>query len=176
MKNAIIVRILKVWVAVFLIRGAAYWGPHRWVEVWKEDFSGPAGSIPDSSKWVFDRGATGWGNHGLEEYVDSTDNVSLDGHGHLMIRAIRSASGHYTSGRIRTQEKFEVRYGKIEARIRIARGQGIWPAFWMPGKDISSAEGRQPALPAEITSWTRLAKTSKRRIFCKLNEPRTLPE
>jgi beta-glucanase (GH16 family) len=53
-----------------------------------------------------------------------------------LIRAIRSPSGKYTSGRIKTQGRFEVQYGKIEARIRIPRGQGGWPAFWMLGKDI----------------------------------------
>ena len=54
-----------------------------------------------------------------------------------MIRAIRTAEGKYTSGRIKTQGLFEVQYGKIEARIKLPGGQGIWPAFWMLGKDIS---------------------------------------
>jgi beta-glucanase (GH16 family) len=49
---------------------------------------------------------------------------------------MRSGAGMYTSGRIKTQGRFELQYGKIEARIKIPRGQGIWPAFWMLGKDI----------------------------------------
>ena len=105
--------------------------------MWADDFNGPAGSGPDPSKWVFDLGSTGWGNHELEDYTNSRDNVFLDGKGHLVIRAIRLASGKFTSGRIKTQGLYEVQYGKIEARIKIPRGQGIWPAFWMLGKDIS---------------------------------------
>lgn len=125
-------------VALFL-HGLADGGSAKWTQLWADEFSGPANSAPDASKWTFDRGATGWGNHELEDYTDTRDNVFLDGHGHLVIRAIRSASGKYTSGRIKTQGLFEVRYAKIEARIRIPRGQGIWPAFWMLGSDIPAA-------------------------------------
>jgi beta-glucanase (GH16 family) len=83
-------------------------------------------------------GATGWGNQELEDYRDSRDNVFLDGRGHLVIRALCPAAGKYTSGRIKTQGLFEVQYGKIEARIKIPRGQGLWPAFWMMGADVST--------------------------------------
>ncbi len=117
--------------------GLAYGGSDpKWTPIWTDDFNGPAGSAPDPSKWIFDQGATGWGNHELEDYTDSRDNVFQDGHGHLVIRAIRPAAGKYTSGRIKTQGRFEVQYGKIEARISLPRGQGVWPAFWMLGKDI----------------------------------------
>ncbi len=108
----------------------------KWSLVWADNFDGPAGSAPDSSKWAFDLGATGWGNDELEDYRDSRENVFLDGHGHLVIRAIRTVAGEYASGRIKTQGRFEVQYGKIEASIKIPRGQGVWPAFWMLGKDI----------------------------------------
>ncbi len=108
----------------------------QWTQVWADDFNGPANSAPDPSKWIFDLGATGWGNHELEDYTSSRDTVFLDGHGHLIIHAIHSG-GKYTSGRIKTQGLYEVQYGKIEARIKIPRGQGVWPAFWMLGKDIS---------------------------------------
>jgi beta-glucanase (GH16 family) len=112
----------------------------KWTQVWGDEFNGPANSSPDPSKWIFDLGANGWGNHELEDYTNHRDNVFLDGHGHLVIRAIRSTDGKYTSGRIKTQGLFEVQYGKIEARIKIPRGQGIWPAFWMLGKDISAPD------------------------------------
>ena len=42
----------------------------------------------------------------------------------------------YTSARLKTQGKFAQTYGRFEARIRVPRGQGIWPAFWMLGADI----------------------------------------
>jgi beta-glucanase (GH16 family) len=109
---------------------------YQWTQVWADEFNGPAGSGPDPSKWMFDVGANGWGNHELEDYT--RDNVFLDGHGRLVIRAIRLDSGKCTSGRIKTQGLFEVQYGKIEARIKIPHGQGMWPAFWMLGKDIST--------------------------------------
>jgi beta-glucanase (GH16 family) len=105
--------------------------------VWADEFTGPANAAPDASKWVFDLGADGWGNHELENYTASSENVFLDGRGHLVIRAWRPAQG-FTSGRIKTEGRFEVRYGKIEARIKLPRGQGMWPAFWMLGKDISA--------------------------------------
>jgi beta-glucanase (GH16 family) len=97
-----------------------------------------AKSKPDSSKWKTDLGATGWGNHELEEYTDNLDNVFVDRNGHLAIRAIRAERYKYTSGRLKTVGLFEVQYGKIEARIKIPFGQGIWPAFWMLGDDFTA--------------------------------------
>jgi len=109
----------------------------RWRLVWSDEFSGRAKSQADPSKWESDLGGGGWGNHELEEYTESTENVSLDGHGHLLVRAIRSDQGKYTSGRLKTQHRFEVQYGKIEARIKVPFGQGIWSAFWMLGNDVA---------------------------------------
>src|SRR5437879_227778 len=108
-----------------------------WRLVWSDEFEGPANSVPDQTKWAYDTGATGWGNQELENYTKSPDNASLDGNGNLVIRAVRTASG-YTSGRLKTQGKFTTTYGKIEARMRIPYGQGLWPAFWMLGSDIDA--------------------------------------
>ena len=44
----------------------------------------------------------------------------------------------YTSARITTQNKFDVKYGRIEASIKLPYGQGMWPAFWMLGANFSS--------------------------------------
>ena len=107
-----------------------------WTLIWSDEFDGPANSAPDASKWRHDLGGKGWGNTELQEYVDSTDNVYLDGEGHLVIRATH-ADGKYKSGRIKTAGLFEFQYGKIEARIQVPYGQGMWPAFWMLGNDIS---------------------------------------
>ena len=104
--------------------------------VWSDEFNGAANSRPDSSKWTYDLGKNnGWGNNELEDYTDSTENVSLDGNGHLAIHALKTDSG-YTSGRIKTKGKFEFLYGRIDARIKIPSGQGIWPAFWMLGANF----------------------------------------
>jgi len=108
--------------------------------LWSDGFSGPAGSPPDIGKWTYDRGngGDGWGNHELEFYTDTPEQVSLDGKGHLAIRASREA-GRLVSSRIKTEGKFEFRYGKVEARIRLPFGQGIWPAFWMLGANIATS-------------------------------------
>src|SRR4030095_2270041 len=42
----------------------------------------------------------------------------------------------YTSARLKTKGKFSLTYGRIESRLKIPYGQGIWPAFWMLGTDI----------------------------------------
>jgi len=108
--------------------------------VWNDEFTGPANTPPDASKWVFDLGrgpnGNGWGNNELETYTNSLGNAHLDGNGHLVIRASASP---YTSARLKTLGKFTTTYGKIEARIQIPRGQGIWPAFWMLGADLATA-------------------------------------
>lgn len=111
---------------------------------WSDEFDGPAGTAPDSSKWGYDLGIgpqlNGWGNNELQTYTNRAVNVSLDGEGHLVIKAIREnftgADGFaraYTSARLITKGKFEPTYGRIEARIKVPFGQGLWPAFWMLG-------------------------------------------
>jgi beta-glucanase (GH16 family) len=101
-----------------------------WKLVWNDEFKGRANSAPNPAKWNCDLGAGGWGNNELETYTNAIENAFLDGRGHLVIRVLKTADG-YTSARLKTLEKFSFLYGKVEARIRIPRGQGIWPAFWM---------------------------------------------
>ena len=105
--------------------------------IWHDEFDGPAGQLPDPDRWQFDLG-TDWGNLQLEYDTDRADNVSLDGEGNLAITArVEDYEGQpYTSARIKTKGRFEHSYGRIEARIRLPIGQGIWPAFWMLGADI----------------------------------------
>jgi len=111
----------------------------NWELVWSDEFSGPAGQSPDSTKWDYDIG-TNWGNNQLEYDTDRPENVSLDGQGRLAIVARKeSYEGQpYTSARIVTRGKFEPTYGRIEARILLPIGQGIWPAFWMLGTNIGT--------------------------------------
>src|ERR1700687_2993408 len=115
--------------------------------VWSDEFTGPDGSSPDSSKWTFDTGVggNGWGNNELESYTNRTVNAQLKG-GNLVITALKetyadpsdNVTRNYTSSRMKTQGLFNQAYGRFEARIKIPAGQGMWPAFWMLGKDISS--------------------------------------
>ncbi|MCS5507494.1 glycoside hydrolase family 16 protein [Curtobacterium flaccumfaciens] len=101
-----------------------------------DEFDGPAGSAPNPGIWRYDLGAGGWGNAELQAYTDSRRNAALDGAGNLVITAHREADGSYSSARLKSESTYTAQYGRIEARIRIPRGQGIWPAFWMLGADI----------------------------------------
>ena len=103
--------------------------------IWSDEFNGAPGSPPDPAKWVYDLGGDGWGNQELEVYTDNRANSYLDGQGHLVIQTLQPAPGKFTSARLKTQGKFAFEYGRVEARIRIPYGQGIWPAFWMLGAD-----------------------------------------
>ncbi|PZE80610.1 glycoside hydrolase family 16 protein [Curtobacterium sp. MCBD17_032] len=101
-----------------------------------DEFDGAAGSAPNPGIWRYDLGGGGWGNGELQVYTDSRRNAALDGNGSLAITARREADGSYTSARLTSQGTYSVQYGRVEARIRIPRGQGIWPAFWMLGADL----------------------------------------
>jgi beta-glucanase (GH16 family) len=102
-----------------------------------DDFDGPAGAPPSSKYWTYDLGHPGAANHELQTYVDSTDNVRLDGQGHLVIQALNTPTG-YTSGRLVTRDKVNMLYGTIAARIKFPTGQGIWPAFWTLGSNMET--------------------------------------
>ncbi len=109
----------------------------EWKLVWSDDFDSPNRSAIDSTKWVFDIGGGHWGNEESEYYTDRIENVYQE-NGCLVIKALKEQyqGWEYTSGRIKTKGKFEPKYGRIEARIKVPYGQGIWPAFWMLGNDI----------------------------------------
>ncbi|MFI7601149.1 family 16 glycosylhydrolase [Actinoplanes sp. NPDC049681] len=109
---------------------------------WSDEFNGAAGASVDPAKWKFDIGGSGWGNNEQQYYTNSTNNVRQDGQGHLAITARRENPANYqchygtcqyTSGRILTADRFSQAYGRFEASIKIPKGQGIWPAFWMLG-------------------------------------------
>jgi beta-glucanase (GH16 family) len=113
--------------------------PRGYGLTWQDEFDGPAGQSPDPAKWRFDIG-TDWGNAQLEYDTARPENVSLDGAGHLVItaRAEEYAGRSYTSGRIKTDGLFAQTRGRFEARIKLPRGRGIWPAFWLLGADVDA--------------------------------------
>ncbi|MFI1970146.1 hydrolase [Streptomyces cinnamoneus] len=138
-----------------------------WRLVWSDEFQGAAHSRPDRRTWVFDRGGEPqWGNHEWQYYTDRPGNASLDGRGDLVLTARRErlrgmvcsvGPCNITSGRMTTKGRYARAYGRFEARIRVPRGQGLWPAFWMlgansdkvrwPGNgeiDVMEVVGRQP--------------------------------
>lgn len=104
--------------------------------IWADEFDYTG--FPDPSFWNIE--VTGEPNNNeLQYYTDSENNVHVE-NGVLRITAIEESFGgkDYTSARITTQNKFDFKYGRIEARIKLPYGQGIWPAFWMLGADINS--------------------------------------
>lgn len=119
--------------------------PKAWSLTWSDEFDGPRGSRPDSSRWSLDVGGNGWGNKELETYTSHSANSYVDD-GRLVIKVLKetftgpdSITRNYTSARLLTKNKFSRAYGRFEARIKIPYGQGIWPAFWMLGDNIDAA-------------------------------------
>jgi beta-glucanase (GH16 family) len=126
-----------------------------WTLVWSDEFDGTEIN-PDY--WTHETGGHGWGNGESQFYTDSPDNSFIED-GHLVIQALAQnyRGKRFTSARLITQDKVMPHYGRIEARIQIPRGQGIWPAFWMLGEtfpdirwpdsgeiDIMENIGREP--------------------------------
>ena len=120
--------------------------------VWSDEFNGPAGTAPSSTKWNFDLGNNGgWDNGEIESYTNSIDNAFEDGNGNLVIRAIKDAQGNYTSARLHTGDvtsnpaisthtaNLTWQYGRIDARIKVPFGHGVWPAFRMFGANYGTA-------------------------------------
>lgn len=136
--------------------------------VWNDEFDS---DTLDTTKWAFqygtgsEYGLDGWGNSELQYYTDREDNVRIED-GKLIITAVKEEKPYqgmpYTSARLRTvtddETLFSTTYGRIEARIRMPQGEGLWPAFWMlpvdetiyggwaaSGEiDIMEAKGRLP--------------------------------
>jgi peptidoglycan/xylan/chitin deacetylase (PgdA/CDA1 family) len=106
-----------------------------WVLDWSDEFDGTA---LDRTTWVEETGGGGWGNNELQFYTTRRENVRV-ADGRLVIEARKEAYEHrgYTSARLKTAGLMERQYGRFEARIKVPRGQGIWPAFWMLGADIA---------------------------------------
>ncbi|MBS3767882.1 MAG: glycoside hydrolase family 16 protein [Candidatus Cloacimonetes bacterium] len=115
--------------------------------VWAEEFNQQS-TILDSSKWNYDLGygQDGWGNDEWQLYTNNPENVRVEDD-NLIISAIWDSinytspgkrDGSITSARINTKNKFSIKYGKIKARIKPAKGAGMWPAFWMMGANFDA--------------------------------------
>ena len=119
----------------------------EWVLAWSDEFDGAAGAGIDPAKWRYDtgdgcsEGICGWGNGERQHYTDSPDNISLNGQGQLTIVARQAPSGltcyygpcQYTSGKVNTRGRMSAAPGRVEARIKLPVGQGLWSGFWMLG-------------------------------------------
>ncbi len=124
-----------------------------WELIWNDEFNG---DLVDDSKWTNQTGffidendytTGGWGNSELEYYTDSPENTSVsDGKLKLTLKkepktffdtSNRAAEAYYSSGKLISQDKFSVKYGRVDFRAKLPAGIGIWPAMWMmPNDDI----------------------------------------
>ncbi|MDZ4748891.1 MAG: family 16 glycosylhydrolase [Saprospiraceae bacterium] len=107
--------------------------------VWSDEFDGETLNLAD---WTYEIGDgcpnnCGWGNNELEYYRE--DNTSLVD-GHLVITAKQQNFGDhdYTSSRLVTKGKKQFKFGRIDIRAALPKGQGIWPALWMLGSNIDA--------------------------------------
>jgi beta-glucanase (GH16 family) len=120
--------------------------------VWSDEFTNTTGANlqPNPAVWGYDtgNGTSGWGNNELEDYCawnssaspcdPANPNVYVGTDSALHILARAPAAGSYTSGRVKSQGLFSYQYGRLEAKIWLPEGQGIWPAFWLLGNNIST--------------------------------------
>ncbi|MFI6454180.1 ricin-type beta-trefoil lectin domain protein [Streptosporangium amethystogenes] len=117
--------------------------------VWSDEFDAAAGTGPDTTKWRRDVGGGGFGNNERQYYTAGNENIAHDGAGNLVITARKGnpagygcwyGSCEYTSGKLTTAATFTRAYGRFEARMKLPRGKGMWPAFWMLGDNIGSVD------------------------------------
>ncbi len=118
--------------------------------VWSDEFSNStsANAQPNAMVWTYDTGSSGFGNNELENYCawgsnaapcdTANPNAYADSAGILHIVARKPAAGVYTSARLKSQGLFSFQYGRIEARMKLPEGQGMWPAFWLLGNNITT--------------------------------------
>lgn len=107
--------------------------PPGWTLVWNDEFEGAA---VDMRKWEYEVNAWGGGNNELQYYTDRRNNARVE-NGTLIIEAHKEAytgpegSREYTSARLRSMNRGDWKYGRIEVRAKLPQGKGIWPAIWM---------------------------------------------
>ena len=143
----------------------AAWELKGWNIVWHDEFDG---SELNRENWNFDIGDNGWGNEEWQSYTDKPENVRIE-EGMLVIEAREDTTlpsdRPYSSARIKTQGLHSWQYGRIEARMKLPYGQGIWPAFWMVG-DIDAS---WPAI-GEIDILEHIGKEPKT-IYATVHAP-----
>jgi beta-glucanase (GH16 family) len=98
---------------------------------WSDEFD--VNGLPNNQIWGYDVGGDGWGNNELQNYTaNDLDNASVE-NGKLIITAIKEASGtrQYSSARLVTKGKRDMKYGRIEIKAKIPAGRGSVSALWM---------------------------------------------
>lgn len=101
--------------------------------VWSDEFNYKG--LPDSTKWSYDVGGSGWGNNELQYYTFKQEGNARVENGHLIIEAKKEniEKNAYSSARLVTKGKGDWTYGHIDVKARLPKGVGTWPAIWMLG-------------------------------------------
>jgi hypothetical protein len=100
---------------------------------WSEEFE--VDGAPATAFWTYDLGDGGWGNNEVQTYTNDEENVIIED-GVLKITALADGSGGYTSARLKTQDLFDFKYGRVEVSAKLPSAQGTWPAIWMLGSNF----------------------------------------
>ena len=113
--------------------------PHdegAWELFWFDEFDYTG--APDATKWNFEIQAPGWVNNELQRYTDREENVRVQD-GVLIIEGRKDnyLGSEYSSGRIHSQNKGDLLYGRVEVRAKLPAGRGTWPAIWMMPTDYT---------------------------------------
>ena len=103
--------------------------------VWAEEFD--QDGRPDSTKWRYDTGGGGWGNHELQYYTPGENAEISDGVLTIEARKERMGGRDYTSCRLVTRNAGDWLYCKVEARAKLPAGIGTWPAIWILPTDCA---------------------------------------
>lgn len=140
-KMAIIIAILAAFIGIAEENVSAANKSAQYKMVWSDEFNGTELNL---NNWTYDIGNgganVGWGNNELEYYTDRKENVKVE-NGALVITARAdnykgegmNRAVKYTSGRIKSCGLQSFKYGKLEARMKVPKSMGMWPAFWMLG-------------------------------------------
>jgi hypothetical protein len=120
--------------------------PAGFTLTWSDDFNGAANTGVPAATWKYDTGpGSSFGTGEIETMTSSTANVYEDGAGHLVLKALKDASGNWTSGRVETQSSsFGAPAGGVvrmesvlqQPNVTTTNGAGYWPAFWMLGAGL----------------------------------------
>ena len=119
---------------------AAYDAPEGYKLVWHDEFD--SGTELNGNDWTHEVKNSGWVNNELQNYVNhktpAGDLVTEVKGGTLRINCLKE-NGKIYSGRVYAKVREGWKYGYIEASIKLPKGKGTWPAFWM--------------MPVNFTSW-----------------------
>lgn len=130
--KAVYVEINQAAKTVTPIEGGEMVIPDGYKLVWNDEFN--EGSELNSADWRHEVQKSGWVNHELQNYVNGSADgkrVTEIADGRLYIHCFKGSDGKIYSGRVYAHESEGWKYGIIEARIKLPKGKGTWPAFWM---------------------------------------------